>query len=188
MGRREMDQPVAPLFFRAYAGSGLVIQPCARCQRTPRRLRVAQIVSPVTRSSVIPSLTQTAATQIERPEARRLVESARRLVDERTQPFARPRRRRRWRSVRAGRAFGQGVQSAPVEGMDGIAHRLIVAAEGNGDPPGTLLPGGSEEDLATPQREGIGGAQPGSQCVAFAVRKGRTKIGGFMDERIPHLL
>jgi hypothetical protein len=68
-------------------------------------------------------------------------------------------------------AFGQRVQSALVEGMDGIAHRLVVAAEGVGNPPGALVPGGSKEDLAATQGKGIGGAQPRRQCVAFAVRQ-----------------
>jgi len=48
-------------FFRAYPGSGLVIHCFARCQRTPSRLSVTRIVSPVTRSLMIPSLQQTAA-------------------------------------------------------------------------------------------------------------------------------
>ena len=44
----QADQAVAPPFFRAYAGSGLVIQRLARSQRTPSRASVARIVSPVT--------------------------------------------------------------------------------------------------------------------------------------------
>jgi hypothetical protein len=50
------DQPVAPAFFRAYPGSGLVIQRLARRQFTPVRAKeVARMVSPLTRFSVNPS-------------------------------------------------------------------------------------------------------------------------------------
>jgi hypothetical protein len=49
VGRRQVDQAVARALFRAYAGSGLVSQRLARFQPTPRRLRVARIVSPLTR-------------------------------------------------------------------------------------------------------------------------------------------
>ena len=54
MGFGQTDQTVACAFFRAYAGSGLVIQRLARFQPTPRRLRVARMVSPLTRSGVSP--------------------------------------------------------------------------------------------------------------------------------------
>src|SRR5262249_13593491 len=55
VGRRPADQTVAPTFFRAYAGSGLVSQRLARFQPTPRRLRVARIVSPLTRRAGRPA-------------------------------------------------------------------------------------------------------------------------------------
>src|SRR5215208_779247 len=51
----QTDQPVAHAFFRAYSGSGLVIQCLARCQFTPMRAKVARMVSPLTRFSVNPS-------------------------------------------------------------------------------------------------------------------------------------
>jgi hypothetical protein len=54
VGTRQADQTVATAFFRAYAGSGLVIQRLARFQPTPSRFRVARIVSPLTRSGVSP--------------------------------------------------------------------------------------------------------------------------------------
>jgi hypothetical protein len=58
----EPDQPVAPPFFAAYSGSGLVIQPLARVQSSPTRWRVVRIVSPLTRRRwVIPSATLTSA-------------------------------------------------------------------------------------------------------------------------------
>lgn len=50
----EGDQAVALSFFRAYSGSGLVIQCLARTQRTPSRAKVARTVSPVTRLAVSP--------------------------------------------------------------------------------------------------------------------------------------
>src|SRR5262249_49007635 len=48
-------------FFRAYSGSGLVIQRLARCQRIPKRSKVARIVSPLTRAAVSPRSKLTAA-------------------------------------------------------------------------------------------------------------------------------
>src|SRR3712207_1544998 len=58
---RQADQPVAPSFFLAYSGSGLVIHRLARSQRTPRRSKVARMVSPLTRSFVSPSSKLTSA-------------------------------------------------------------------------------------------------------------------------------
>src|SRR5215217_3187214 len=57
----QTDQPLAPPFFLAYSGSGLLIQRLARRQRTPRRSRVARTVSPLTRLSVSPSSKLTSA-------------------------------------------------------------------------------------------------------------------------------
>ncbi len=100
------------------------------------------MVSPVTRSSVIPSAQQISAAR----------SSVQRLVD---LPKA------RGDPVRAGRSLGQGIQSRPVEGVDRIAHRLVVAAQVRGDLRGTLAMRGGEDDLTTAQREGIGSTQPG---------------------------
>jgi hypothetical protein len=50
----QADQPVALVFFRTYAGSGLVIQGLARFQRTPLEARVVRMVSPLTRRGVSP--------------------------------------------------------------------------------------------------------------------------------------
>src|SRR3712207_1444923 len=58
---RQADQPVAPSFFLAYSGSGLVIHRLARSQRTPKRSKVARMVSPLTRSFVSPSSKLTSA-------------------------------------------------------------------------------------------------------------------------------
>lgn len=54
MRPRQTDQAVALTFFRAYSGSGLVIQRLARSQCSPAWARTARIVSPVTRRGVIP--------------------------------------------------------------------------------------------------------------------------------------
>src|SRR3712207_7718893 len=48
--RRQADQAVTRPFFRAYAGSGLVIQRFARFQPIPSRRMAWRIVSPLTRS------------------------------------------------------------------------------------------------------------------------------------------
>jgi hypothetical protein len=57
----QAHQPVTGLFFRAYAGSGLVIHCLARCQRTPKRTNVARMVSPLTRREVRPCSQHTSA-------------------------------------------------------------------------------------------------------------------------------
>src|SRR5438067_3601515 len=61
VGRHQADQAIARTFFRAYPGSGLVIQRLARCQRMPKRSKVARIVSPLTRSAVSPRSKLTSA-------------------------------------------------------------------------------------------------------------------------------
>jgi hypothetical protein len=78
-------------------------------------------------------------------------------------------------AMRTGGSLAQRRQSGLVEGMDRVAHGLIVATESVGDPRDTLVPRGGEEDLATTQGERRGGVQPGGQCVAFAVRQGTDK-------------
>jgi hypothetical protein len=54
-------EAVAPLFFRAYAGSGLVIQTLARFQPTPRRLMALRIASSENTREVSPRWGQTTA-------------------------------------------------------------------------------------------------------------------------------
>src|SRR5215211_1563160 len=61
MGGPQADQAIASAFFRAYSGSGLVIHRLARFQRSPKRAKVARIVSPLTRSRVSPCSKLTAA-------------------------------------------------------------------------------------------------------------------------------
>ena len=69
MGVGPADQAVAPPFFRAYAGSGLVIQVLARNQRTPSRWRVARTVSPATGVVIRPCLRRLLGRQVEGPQA-----------------------------------------------------------------------------------------------------------------------
>jgi hypothetical protein len=57
----QADQPVARLFFRVYAGSGLVIQCLARFQRVLSRARAVRTVAPLTRRGRIPVASATAA-------------------------------------------------------------------------------------------------------------------------------
>src|SRR6266508_1052249 len=57
----QRDQSISEPFFRWYSGSGLVIHCLARFQRTPRRARVARIVSPLTRVWVKPRSNETSA-------------------------------------------------------------------------------------------------------------------------------
>ena len=68
MARRQADQAVAAAFFRAYSGSGLVIQRLARFQPIPNRLSVSRIVSSLTRSAVKPcsKLTSAARSSVHR--------------------------------------------------------------------------------------------------------------------------
>src|SRR5215510_8951493 len=65
---RLLDQLVAPFFFRAYAGSGLVIQCLARFQLTRKRRRARRMVSSLTRRGVRPwaKLTSAAKASVQR--------------------------------------------------------------------------------------------------------------------------
>src|SRR3972149_771024 len=57
----QAHQPVTRVFLRPYAGSGLVIQSLARCQRTPKRSRALRTVSSLTRYVVKPCSRLTSA-------------------------------------------------------------------------------------------------------------------------------
>jgi hypothetical protein len=62
------DQAVSGPFLRAYGGSGLLIHCLARVQLTPKRAKVARIVSPVTNAGVShwPKLTLAASSRVQR--------------------------------------------------------------------------------------------------------------------------
>src|SRR4051794_26925596 len=68
VGGHQMHQAIAGTVFRAYSGSGLVIQRLARCQRMPKRSRVARMVSPLIRAAVSPrsKLTSAANSKVQR--------------------------------------------------------------------------------------------------------------------------
>ena len=61
MGGRQADQAIAPFFFRAYAGSGLVIPCLARFHRVWNMIKAWRIVSPLTRRGVMPAAYATSA-------------------------------------------------------------------------------------------------------------------------------
>ena len=67
--------------------------------------------------------------QVERPEAGLAAKAARAAMEQGPQALGGLRREGRIRLVGERRAVLQGVQSAVVEGMQGIEHRLVVAAE-----------------------------------------------------------
>ena len=54
----------------------------------------------------------------------------------------------------------EGVEALAVEGVDGVAHRLGATPEIVGYARRALSPGAGKKDLAAPEDEGIGGAQP----------------------------
>src|SRR5438552_18765764 len=68
LGHGALDQLVGPFFFRAYAGSGLVIQWLARFQATRKRRRAKLMVSSLTRRGVRPwaKLTSAASASVHR--------------------------------------------------------------------------------------------------------------------------
>ena len=68
MGVGPLDQLVAPFFFRAYAGSGLVIQCLARFQATPKRRSATRMASSLTSRGVSPcaQLTSAARASVQR--------------------------------------------------------------------------------------------------------------------------
>src|SRR5215475_760105 len=63
-----LDQLVAPFFFRTYAGSGLVIQCCARFHDTRMRRRATRMASSLTSRGVSPwvKLTSAASASVQR--------------------------------------------------------------------------------------------------------------------------
>ena len=71
--------------------------------------------------------------------------------------------------VEPGRQRGRPVG---VEGVDGVADRLVGAAERPGDRRDGLAAGAGEHDLAAAQGEGLGRAQAGLQGLALGVRQG----------------
>src|SRR5215210_2454811 len=82
--------------------------------------------------------------------------------------------------MRTFRALPKRLGNPPlVEGVDGVAHRLGVAAQGAGDLVGVLASGAGEQDLATAQSEGIRRTQACLQAFALGVTQGTHKDRSF---------
>jgi hypothetical protein len=72
-----------------------------------------------------------------------------------------------------------------VEGVDGVAHRLGIAAHGAGDLVGILAPGACEKYLAERRKvKASGERNPASRVSRSASLKGRTKMGRFIPQMI----
>src|SRR5918999_1446907 len=188
VGSRQADQPVSGPFFRAYAGSGLVIHSLARCQRTPKRARVARMVSPLTCSGVNPcwKLTWAANSRVHR------------LV-------GLPKVRGHWCSkVRNWSAFSPGKAVRVVWGREEpwlratrpawlkaqIALRTVWESQ-----PRWWAICGASSPLALARRfwqrrrtKASDKRKPASNCWRSASVMGRTKMGLFITHRITHNL
>lgn len=57
-----------------------------------------------------------------------------------------------------GRAGLQARQALAIEGVDGVAHGLVIATQLRGNLDGRLAAGIGQQDLAAAQRERLGGA------------------------------
>ena len=83
------------------------------------------------------------------------------------------------------RTFGASLKglrkSAFVEGVDGVAHTLGVAAKTLGDLVGVLAPGARQQALTTTEDESIGRAQPLLEGLALGVVQGMHKDWSFHD-------
>src|SRR5919106_2282259 len=186
MGGRQAAQPVARPFFRAYAGSGLVIHFLARCQRTPRRARVARMVSPLTRWGVSPcwKLTSAANSRVHT------------LVGW-------PKVRGRWCSkARNCAAFWPGKAAWMVWGREEPSWRLsrpdwlkalIALRTVCWSQPRWWAICGARSPLALARRiwqrrrtKALGERKPASNCRRSASVKGRTKMGGLMPSIVIH--
>src|ERR671914_868878 len=178
MGGRQPNQPVPSPFFRAYAGSGLVIHALARCQRTPKRARVARIVSPLTCSGVNPcwKLTWAANSRVHRLVGLSKVRGL-------------------WCSkVRNWSAFSPGKAVRVVWGREEpwlratrpawLKAQIALRTVWESQPRWWAICGASSplalaRNLATAQDEGIGRAQTRLQLLALGVGYGTHKNGSF---------
>ena len=133
MGLGQPDQPVPRFFFRAYPGSGLVIQCLARRQRMPSRLSVRRIASPVYNRGVQPRSWQTAA---RRSKVQRLVgfaEQAWAVVQQVLQGVGMAVVQGGPGGVGSGRFLVERAVAFAVEGMDRVADGSPGAGEVAGD-------------------------------------------------------
>src|SRR3712207_1668726 len=84
--------------------------------------------------------------------------------------------------MRTLRASLKGLRKSPlVEGVDGIAHGLRVAAKTLGDLVGVLAPGAGQQDLTATEDESIGRAQPRLQGFSLGVAQRTHKDRSFRD-------
>jgi hypothetical protein len=124
----EPDQPISIPFFLSYSGSGLSRKRLALCQRTPRRDKLARMVSPVTLLWVMPSskLTSAAICSVQRvlSEGTLFAKVPRTLVHDIPECLG-PALVEGGVDLFGRRGAGsEGAQATLVEVVDGIAHRL----------------------------------------------------------------
>jgi len=80
-------------------------------------------------------------------------------------------------------------ESGCVEAFDRIANGLVVATQVRSDRRCTLATGGSQQDLAASQHEGIRRTQSRLDLPMFVLFvSGRIKMGAFMPLILPHFL
>ena len=189
MARGQADQAVARTFFRAYSGSGLVIHCLARFQRTPRRRIACRIVSPLTRSAVIPSAKLTSAarssvhTLVGLPNVRGLwCSSARSCSSATSSTF-------RWMVWgRLDPRVRHASSPASLEFPHHVPHRLVRAAQHLGDARRPLPSVARQQDLAPPHLVQVLRAQTGFRAAPAPRRSTlRTMMGGLIPT-IPHVL
>ena len=82
-------------------------------------------------------------------------------------------------------ALGEGRQAALVEGLDGVADRLVAAPDLVGDLAGRRASGTRQQDLPAAESEGRGRAQAGLHLLARGVRQGTHEQWCFQSSRIP---
>ena len=105
--------------------------------------------------------------QFEGPDAARLAEGARALVQQRAQAFASLVGEHSWSGVRTRRFGLQGGQTALRKIVNGVADGLVVAAQGTGNRSGVLAVGAFEQHLAATGAEATRRVKTGFQGDAF---------------------
>src|SRR5918996_446544 len=186
MGGRQADQPVPGPLFLVYARSGLVIHCLARCQRIPRRSRVARMVSPRTRWGVSPcwKLTSAANSSVQTlvgwPKVRGLWCSKARNCA----VF--------WPGKAAWMVWGREEPSWRLSRPDWLK-ALIALRTVCWSQPRWWAICGARSPLALARRiwqrrrtKALGERKPASNCWRSASAKGRTKMGGFMPLIVIH--
>ena len=93
--------------------------------------------------------------QSQRPQASGLAKAPGTVVQQLPQSFYTLSIERGTYGMRAGGESGQAVQAFLVEGFDGIPYRLVVTAQAASDLGCPFPPGASQDDLATPEDEGV---------------------------------